>query len=60
MRPRALDFLMHFDDGMEEPNIVLPDETIRPLDERVEHCTCVRCCADGGAGRALPLLGRAR
>jgi hypothetical protein len=51
---------MHFDDGMEEPNIVLPDETIRPLDERVEHCTCARCCADGGAGRALPLLGRAR
>ena len=59
LRPRALDFMMHFDDGMQEPGITLPDDTIRLLDERVDHCTCIRCCADGSVGRALP-LGRCR
>ena len=59
LRPRALDFMMHFDDGMQEPGITLPDDTIRLLDERVDHCTCIRCCADGSVGRALP-LGRGR
>ena len=58
MRPRARDFVMHFDDGMVESGIELPAdaETVRLVDEpATDACSCTRCCADGGVGRRLPI-----
>jgi hypothetical protein len=55
MRPRARDFTLHFDDGLVEPGIKLPDDSIRLLEEVVPVCSCARCCADDSEGRALPI-----
>ena len=54
--PRARDHIMHFDDGHVE-RVSLPTDlsSLRLLDERVECCSCERCCCDGGAGQPLPL-----
>ena len=53
---RARDHVMHFDDGHVE-RVSLPADlsSLRLLDERVECCSCERCCCDGGAGQPLPL-----
>ena len=55
MRPRARDFTLHFDDGLVEPGVTLPDDSIRLLEEVVTICSCARCRADDSAGRALPI-----
>ena len=57
--PRAHNHVMHFDDGHVE-RVSLPTDlsSLRLLDERVECCSCERCCCDGGAGQPLPLRMR--
>ena len=57
--PRARDHEMRFDDGHVE-RVSLPTDlsSLRLLDERVECCSCERCCCDGGAGQPLPLRMR--
>ena len=50
---------LHFDDG--EPELITPadlaGESVRFLSERVDSCTCVRCCSGGDSGGCkLPLV----